>query len=403
MMPICVSLMMSFRIHMIIPQISELIPRCFSAKALREYVHTLIHRHTLAFPVVRLYVMRLTRSESIRRKMNNPITISHCHQLLFSSIQINPYRSRRTENLRKKTLPHRTMGQQASKELSKAAGKVAKEASNLKRPPIPKRTPDTTTASTEGNAGSFLRGTGIAAQDIRDRGQEMYLQQVQDRSVADNKNAKSSAQTSKNTEMPEDLLKFIQDVGPTEKSVDREFTSSRLLKDENVDELNKLESNRTARRERVRMPLMQGEDSFVTEKNTNFSASTVVSSADKHDFGLTHVQLYEFLTQLGDAKGEGKFIDEFHKKIVSDSEERQTDYSSPKGQELKKTELHLMEQTLKVLEVPTLRTNEDGDILGLHSKDVPGPEMKSISTIPEDKIMIVLKDLSMNPDISSKT
>jgi len=292
------------------------------------------------------------------------------------------------------------MGQQASKELSKAAGKVAKDASNLKRPPIPKRTPDATTASTEGNAGSFLRGTGIAAQDIRDRGQEMYLQQVQDRSVADNKNAKSSTQTSKNTEMPEDLLKFIQDVGPAEKSVDREFTSSRLLKDENVDELNKLESNRTARRERVRMPLMQGEDSFATEKNTNFSESTVVSSADKHDFGLTHVQLYEFLTN---ARGEEKFVDEFHKKIVSDSEESQTDYSSPKGQEMKKTELQLMEQTLKVLEVPTLRMNEDGDILGLHSKDVPGPEIKSISTIPEDKIIMVLKDLSMNPDISSKT
>jgi len=295
------------------------------------------------------------------------------------------------------------MGQNASKGLSQAAAKVAKEAP--KRPPIPKRTPNAPEVS-PGNPGSFLRGEGIAAQDIRDRGQEMYLQHVQEqRQSLTNKNARKSStggSPTKHSEMPEDLLKFIQDVGPADKSVDREFTTSRLLKEENQDELNKVETVRTARRERIRMPLMQGEDSFTTEKNTNFSsgdASTLASTSEQHDFGLTNIQLYDFLSQKG-ANGEGDFIDDFHEKVASDSEERQTDYSSPKGKELKKNELQLMSQALNALEIPTLRMNEDGDILGLHSKDVPGPEMKSITTIPESKIIMVLKDLLMNPDIN---
>ena len=288
------------------------------------------------------------------------------------------------------------MGQNASKGLSKAAGKVAKQAPSLKRPPIPKRTPDAS-AESPGNPG-FLRGEGIAAQDVRDKGQEMYLQHVQEQrqSIANQKNADASSAIVKNTEMPEDLLKFIQDVGPAKQSVDREFTTPRLLKEENQKELNKLESVRTVKRERIRMPLMQGEDSFTTEKNTNFSASRSVSSSDKHDFGLSNIQLYEFLSQKY-TRDDRQIVDDIHEKIVSDSEESQTDYSSPKGKELKKSELHLLSQTLNALEIPTLRMNEDGDLLGLARTDVPGPEMKSISSIPESKIILVLKDLSMNP------
>ena len=282
------------------------------------------------------------------------------------------------------------MGQTASKGLSKAAEKAAKQASSLKRPPIPKRLPD----ESPGNPG-FLRGGGLAEHDVRDKGQEMYLQHVQEqRQAAANPKGDASV---KNTEMPEDLLKFITDVGPATKSVDREFTTSRLLKEENKEELNKLEISRTAKRERIRMPLMQGEDQFATEKNTNFTVGDAKSlSAEQHDFGLSNIQLYEFLAQKDTKEGE-KIVDDVHEKIVSDSEDCIADYSSPKGEELKKNELELLAQTLKVLEIPTLRLNEDGDILGLSKKDVPGPEMKSITTIPEDKIIMVLKDLSINP------
>lgn len=293
------------------------------------------------------------------------------------------------------------MGQSASKGLSKAAGKVA--APSLKRPPIPRRTPDAPSPPE-----NFLRGEGIAAHDVRDQGQEIYLQHMQRQGQRQqNKNEKidqssaagataTTASSTSNIEMPEDLLKFIQDVGPAKQSVDREFTTTRLLKEENRDELNKVESVRTSRRERVRMPLMQGNEDFTTEKNTNFSYGSASSSTyDKHDFGLSNLQIYDFLQQKGQGMDE-RIVDDFHEKILSDSEEGQQDYSSPKGESLKKNELQLLLQTLNVLEIPTLRINDDGDILGLYPKDVPGPEMTSIRSIPESKIIMVLKDLSMN-------
>jgi len=294
------------------------------------------------------------------------------------------------------------MGQSASKGLREAAGKVAKQATSLKRPPIPSRTPHVPTPS-PGNPGSFLRGEGIAAQDERDRGQEMYLQHVQqqnqkiEQSSADGTPAATSTSTG-NTDMPADLLKFIQDVGPAKQSVDREYTTTRLLEEENQEELNKVESVRTAKRERVRMPLMEGDDNFTTEKNTNFSVrdrSTSASPSDKDDFSLSDLQLYDFLSQKDKGEDE-RIVRDFHEKILSDYEEGQPNYSSPKGKELKEKELQLLSQTLNVVEIPTLRINADGDILGLYSKDVPGPEMTSISSIPESKIIMVLKDLSMN-------
>lgn len=330
------------------------------------------------------------------------------------------------------------MGQKASKGLSKAAGKAAarQQAPSMKRPPIPSRTPQNAAAptpepSTPQNPGSFLRGTGVAAQDIRDKGQEMYLQHVQEQreqnsnqkaeqqqssaaAAAGNKN-NAPAQTSissRNMDMPEDLLKFIQDVGPAKQSVDREFTTDRLLKEENLGELNKAESVRTAKRERVRMPLMEGDDNFMTEKNTNFNVrhgSLSASTSDKYDFGLSNLQLYDFLSRKDDDKGaadEERFVSDFHEKILSDEQGGQSSldhYSTPKGKESKKEELYLMKQTLKYLEVPKLRINEDDDILGLPSKEVPGPENTSVSTIPENKIIMVLKDLSMKTPNSSKT
>jgi len=316
------------------------------------------------------------------------------------------------------------MGQGASKGLSKVAEKAAKQApSHLKRPPIPSRMSQTPEPSAE-NPASFLRGVGIGSQDIRDTGQEIYLQHAQQQrqqrhqgkqklqqqqqqqqspTTASSTPVTNTTTSPANTEMPADLLKFIQDVGPAKQTVDREFTTTRLLKEENSDELKKVESARTAKRERVRMPLMQGNDSFTTEKNTNFSVGPVGGisslSTDEHDFGLSNLQLYDFLVQ------KDVVVDDFHKKILSDDEERGQPNSPSsslskaeklKAEKSKAKELALLSQTLDVLEVPTLRMNADGDILGLYAKDVPGPEMTSITTIPENKIIMVLKDLSIN-------
>mmetsp|Transcript_15798 Transcript_15798/g.43697 ORF Transcript_15798/g.43697 Transcript_15798/m.43697 type:complete len:334 (+) Transcript_15798:73-1074(+) len=318
------------------------------------------------------------------------------------------------------------MGQSASKGLSKAAEAAAKRApsSQLKRPPLPSRTPSASpsaTASatpepTHDNPASFLRGEGVGAHDIRDRGQEMYLQHVQQQRQQQQQQQQQQSPASSqphsggdasppvNTEMPADLLKFITDVGPAKQTVDREFTTTRLLREENAAELNKAESTRTTRRERMRMPLMQGEDDFTTEKNTNFSFSPAsAQDTDEHDFGLSNLQLYDLVGRQPTDTGS---LDDFHKTITTESDAA-TDgapSSSPssEAEQAKPRELALLSQAAEVLEVPTLRMNADGDILGLYGKDVPGPEMASIKTIPEDKVILVLKDLSIHGTSSDR-
>ena len=155
------------------------------------------------------------------------------------------------------------MGQSASKGLSKVAERVAKQATpELKRPPIPKRAPienplsSTANGGAAGNPGNFLRGEGIASKDPRDMGQEMYLQYAQQQQVqkGNANNGTATATGGSNTgnkEMPAELLKFIQDVGPTKQTIDREFTTPRLLQEANQEELNKAESSRSTRRKRI--------------------------------------------------------------------------------------------------------------------------------------------------------
>jgi hypothetical protein len=314
------------------------------------------------------------------------------------------------------------MGQSASKGLSKVAERVAKQATpELKRPPIPKRTPienplsSTANGGAAGNPGNFLRGEGIASKDPRDMGQEMYLQYAQQQQVqkGNANNGTATATGGSNTgnkEMPAELLKFIQDVGPTKQTIDREFTTPRLLQEENQEELNKAESSRSTRRKRVRMPLMGDDHEFTTEKNTNYAtaSTSALSSSNDDDFGLTNVELYDLLRQK-DNKGEendnSKVVLNFYEKFVLDKEKGQqnsvsSSSSSSSSSKIKckdkEKQIKMLSDVMRALDIPTLRMDMDNNILGLYPHEVPGPEMQTFSTIPENKAMLVLKDLMDN-------
>lgn len=363
------------------------------------------------------------------------------------------------------------MGQTASKGLSKAAEKLAKRAAE-QRPPIPPRpsvgpttittsTSTTTTGAaaaatssddgpttTSANPSSFLRGEGLAKQDVRDVGQERYLQYRHEKSMNTHNKSnpgtgegvgnddhqtgsqsfsagitppQSSSSTAGNDEMPADLLRFIQDVGPAKKVVDEDLTSPRLLDEANKDELAKGESARKAsRRRRVHMPLVSGlgdgtgtddgDEALMTQKNTNFagqhdsmegeeasSRGVANSAATDKEFSLDVVQFYELLQPSEDAKEISQKVDEFYQKLVEARSDSQVEWTEVERDEQKK----LLLQTLQVLEVPTLRMDNDDNILGLYTKDVPGPEVKSMTLVPEDKAMLVLKDLMLNGGLDS--
>jgi hypothetical protein len=334
------------------------------------------------------------------------------------------------------------MGQSASKALRETAKKISHTSAgvvDLQKPLPPGRFPNvpfSESSSSSGlqslsppptvpvvptaaNPGNFLRGDGIAKNDIRDVGQAMYLQHVQDKWSQQqeqeevDRNVKTEQQqtassstattTTGTTEMSEELLKFIQNVGPAQQGIDREFTAPRLLQEENSVELQKLESVRRPARQRRKMPLMGQDQRFVTEKNTNFSsleqeendddllATRSTSTKTKKVVGLENFQLYQFLEQNEKESNQSK-----EKKIEAFCEKLAVDGHAQTWTETEIQQLnYLLQQTLQHIEIPVLCMDMDGNnMLGLYPKDVPAPEVKSVSTIPDTKVMLVLKDLA---------
>jgi len=272
------------------------------------------------------------------------------------------------------------MGQSTSKGLSKVAERAAKHSATqeLKLPPIPRRTP--IKYNSKSSTGDVPSQTMMG-----------------------------------NKEMPEDLLKFIQDIGPAKQSVDREFTTPRLLREENKTELDKVESVRTARRrQRVRMPLMGYDTEYTTEKNTNFSvsassdssmtkssstsraetfaSSTTTSENDDIDFGLSNFELYDILSKKDFSKRNDD-NDTYRLVVENYYERRSTDSSSVVAAANLGRNKEKLSRALQVLDVPALCVDSDGNLLGVY-QHVHDPEVKSISTVPESKVMLVLKHLT---------
>lgn len=114
-------------------------------------------------------------------------------------------------------------------------------------------------AAARGDHGGFTDPTASLSGFRRDRGeiwevekrQEEYLRQQ-------NKNARGSAPESQGTEMSEDLLKFLNEAGPLERRVVKEFTSPKVydaLNDE--EEERRLREKEAGLRRRRRMPLAE--------------------------------------------------------------------------------------------------------------------------------------------------
>jgi hypothetical protein len=270
------------------------------------------------------------------------------------------------------------MGQGASKTASNAAKYVANKVKESRTPiaphqvqaPPPSKTTEFGTAITPRNPGGFMRGDGVGSQDVRDVGQEMYLRDKQ----------KGAPQ-----EMPEDLLKFITDVGPAKQVVDKDTTSKRLLEEENAGELQKSESQRTAPRRRIDMPLMGEDHDYSVSRNTNFSSR---AESTEPEFGMSNLQFYAMVREH-EKDGDSGVVEVFYEKITEGN-----DAWEEKEQEAHKKK---MSDALKYVCIPVLRVDTDGNILGLHPSRVPGPEAKSLQPISPSKATLVLEDLLERP------
>ena len=267
------------------------------------------------------------------------------------------------------------MGQSVSKAHGAVGQKVKGFVKERVEAEVKKRAPEQATqqmTSTPSNPGMFMRGEG--KQDARDVGQEDFLQRMHN--IDDTEKSKGSR------EMPDDLLKFINDVGPATKMVDEDFTSPRLLKD-GQNELKKQEATRKSNRERLIMPLMKGDDNFTTTRNTNFSRR---QEATVKDFGASNLQLYDLLSRKTSGSDVGAIVDNFYKENMA--------IESDWTEEEKAAHRVLLGQAMMSIEIPILLKDADGNFMGVYPDSVPGEEIKAVQRIPETKVKLVLADVA---------
>lgn len=255
----------------------------------------------------------------------------------------------------------------------------AKETQDLMRPtgggnhrpptPGPPQTPQP-----DQNSG-FYRGQ---ITDPRDVAQERFLIQ------------RSGAPKSQQTpELAPDLLKFLQDVGPLEKRINKEMSSPRLVNElekgqggEDTEKKHRLEA---ARRNRDEMNLVDQIDGYSTPRTTNFFTTSVVE--DEADFGLTDLELYDFLKRA--TKQEPKFCSTYHKERL-EAMESATPWTDEEKQEQEK----LLSDAMKYLSLPVIVKDDDSSFIGMPQKELDKEfAYQKLDVVAESRVKLVLADL----------
>jgi hypothetical protein len=205
-------------------------------------------------------------------------------------------------------------------------------------------------------------------------------------------------------------VKFLQDMGPLQKEVNREFTSTRLLKQAELDSQSSKEASLSLDSElkvhpeqsafsvedtrSIRsMPLFGDEMAFVTKRTTNFSTNN--KSLEDGKFRITPSQLYMYKRT-----GENIVVPQNPSDMLEQEEQQQH----------QQQQQELLERALHYIEVPFILKDKDEDLLGVFPNVSQDPMLKdvfrpasSVSFLMENNIDATLKGISSSPSFPSET
>ena len=178
-------------------------------------------------------------------------------------------------------------------------------------------------------------------------------------------------------EMPADLIKFLNDAGPLERQVDKELTSSKVyeaLKDDRAREEQAKEANRRVRK---RVPIMSSykelaennsnsdvDDGTTTERTTNFSTREQAPGG----FGVTREEFYRILNGLDSVDVDSpdwkrRVESEYDQLINFKPEKNKKSFDRLKDRAL-------LEDSLRLIGIPTIMKDADEDYIGVWKKRV---------------------------------
>lgn len=169
-----------------------------------------------------------------------------------------------------------------------------------------------------------------------------------------------SQQHSQNQEMPEDLIQFLQDMGPVERKERTPRLRKHQLEERQFDE----------GRQKREMPIMEDVDKFTTTRTTNFSRR----QEEKQDFsGLNGRELHRLLQ---DDKQEAAIQSIIEK--------------STAGEEEKKEYSKLLQNAIKYLQIPVIMKDTDATYVGIVPENVAYMKTMKLTVVPESEVRLVL-------------
>ena len=179
-------------------------------------------------------------------------------------------------------------------------------------------------------------------------------------------------------EMPPDLIKFLNDAGPLQRTLDKDRTSSKvydsLLSNENERQEQAKQANTRVRK---MMPIISavkdtdGDDGTMVERSTNFSTTDRTSRLldESTRFGVTREDLYSINEKLKgvtnvDSEEWKKLIQDEYKSIVAKGDDSSSSESKSKRDDQLK-DLIPFENCMRYIGVPVIMKDNEGDIIGV--------------------------------------
>mmetsp|Transcript_21133 Transcript_21133/g.29857 ORF Transcript_21133/g.29857 Transcript_21133/m.29857 type:complete len:269 (-) Transcript_21133:1305-2111(-) len=201
--------------------------------------------------------------------------------------------------------------------------------------------------------GGFKRGEG--PEIVQDAQQRAFLEQTKGKEVK---------------EMPDELIRFLNDVGPLERKIDRDLTSPRLRKKLQSELENSDDGEHRTRRE---MPIME-DSGFMAQRTTNFSTQEK-TSVEEDMSGATDLDLYNmFLSKKSPEEVIKQFIDT---KSFADKQKQEK-------------EENLLRHTLDLIGLPVIMKDIDDTYVGAWKDNVKDLEQRRLHVVSENKIRLTL-------------
>lgn len=211
-------------------------------------------------------------------------------------------------------------------------------------------------------------------------------------------------------EMPPDLIKFLNDAGPLQRTVDKERTSAKvydtLVSDENARDEQARQANMRVRR---KMPIMSSYtssdgndvvDGTMTERTTNFSTKDRDHQSTKR-LGVTREDLFQLSNvlrgcggEVGSSQWRGVVESEYEgivaRKNSSELTKKNKTSTTKNFDQLQ--DKALFENCLKYIGTPVLMIDSDGDIIGTWPQKAEEVKHSSgLKLVPENSYEFIMK------------